>query len=102
MKIMGSVVCRCAANKSAWMTAEMFSVKLNEFDKRITKQSKKVVLIKDNCTSHNDPPILKSVKIVFIPPETTEKLQLLDPGITKNFKMMYWKEIVRKILNIGL
>lgn len=38
------------------------------------------------------------MKLEFLPPNTTSKLQPLDMGIIKNFKTFYRKEVIRKIL----
>lgn len=50
----------------------------------------------DNCTPHTDLPSLKNVKIHFLPANTTSKLQPLDQGIIKNFKVHYRREVVQR------
>jgi len=40
------------ANKNAWMTAEIFTSWLKEWDKKLGKQSRKILLIVDNSRSH--------------------------------------------------
>ncbi|XP_008180511.1 tigger transposable element-derived protein 6-like [Acyrthosiphon pisum] len=53
----------------------------------------------DNCTAHNNnPPTLSNVRIEFLPTNITSKLQPLDQGIIKNFKVLYRKEIVSEFL----
>jgi len=62
------------------------------------KANRKILMFVDNCTAHNNIPNLENIKIHFLPPNTTSNLQPLDQGIIKNFKTMYRKEIVRKVL----
>lgn len=86
------------ANKKAWMTAEIFKGWLIKVDKKMIKEKRKILLFIDNCTAHNIIPRLKAVKVKFLPPNTTSKLQPLDQGIIKNFKSAYRKEVVRKLI----
>lgn len=91
------------SNKKAWMTTEIMSSWLKNFDKKMKKQGRKVLLFLDNATSH--PKIeLENVRIVFLPPNTTSHCQPLDQGIIQNFKIKYRKFLIRRLLtftNIG-
>lgn len=56
------------ANSKAWMINKIFSEFLNDFDKSVGKQKRKVVLSIDNCSVH--PPNISSLEIwkfIFIP-----------------------------------
>jgi len=81
------------------MTAELFTNWLIQLDKRMKNKKQKIILFVDNCTAHSNIPSLRSIKVQFLPPNTTSKLQPLDQGIIKNFKILYRKEIVRSILS---
>lgn len=80
------------------MTTDLFIAELNKFDADMNKQKRKVVLVIDNCSAHVNLPSFKSIKIEFLPPNTTSKLQPLDQGIIKNFKSFFRKEVVRQFL----
>ncbi|XP_057335435.1 tigger transposable element-derived protein 6-like [Microplitis mediator] len=86
------------ANTKAWMTSEIFKEWLLKIDKKMIKDKRNILLFIDNCTAHNVIPPLKAIKVKFLPPNTTSKLQPLDQGIIKNFKSYYRKEVVRKLI----
>lgn len=88
------------ANKKAWMNAALFAEWLIKIDNQMKKAKRKILLFIDNCTAHNIiPASLHCVKVQFLPPNTTSKLQHLDQGIIKNFKTLYRKEVVRQIVS---
>lgn len=87
------------ANKKAWMNAELFASWLTKLDKQMGREKRKIILFIDNCSAHNTIPPLKWVNVQFLPANTTSKLQPLDQGIIKNFKVLYRTEVVRKFLS---
>ena len=82
------------ANKKAWMTGEMFTSWLRKMDKDFLKQKRKVLFFVDNCTAHPDLSGLNAIKLIFLPPNTTSKLQPMDQGIIKNLKVHYRKNML--------
>ena len=58
------------------------------------------MLLIDNAPSHPESFIdcFSHVKIVFLPKNTTSKLQPLDAGIIKNFKVFYRKQLLQHVL----
>lgn len=87
------------SNKKAWMTTCIMSDWLIDLDKRMKKQSRKILLFMDNATSHPEDLKLKNVKLVSLPPNTTSVLQPLDLGIIRSFKVGYRKLLLRHILS---
>lgn len=85
------------SNKKAWMTADIMTTWLHEFDAKMKKQNRKVLLFLDNATSHSKI-ALDNVKLVFLPPNTTSHCQPLDQGIIQNFKMLYRSYFIKRLL----
>ena len=84
-------------NKKAWMTSEIFREWINILNNKMRIQKRKILLLIDNCAAH--PPVQASnVKLVFLPPNTTSRLQPCDAGIIRCFKAHYRKRLLRHIL----
>ena len=69
------------ANSKAWMTSEIFTAWIKKFDCSMHQQDRRVLLFVDNCRAHPHVTQLKATKLVFLPPNTTAKLQPCDQGI---------------------
>lgn len=97
---LGSTLClpvMYAANKKAWMTADLFQQWLDKINSKMNAEGRSILLFIDNCTAHPDV-VRSNVKLVFLPPNTTSKLQPCDAGIIRNMKMHYRKLLVRHVL----
>ena len=55
-------------------------------------------MLVDNCHTHPVVNGLTSIKVVFLPPNTTAKLQSMDQGIIKNLKVNYRKILVLRYI----
>ncbi|XP_054737962.1 tigger transposable element-derived protein 6-like [Anastrepha obliqua] len=66
----------------------------------MTKANRKVLLLVDNCIAHKNPTSLKSIKLQFLPPNATSKLQPLDPEIIKksNINVLQGTKMAHKAL----
>ncbi|CAC5376698.1 Cell division cycle protein 23 homolog [Mytilus coruscus] len=91
-----SLPSECVANKKAWMTSEFFINWLHQVDKQMTKRKRHIVMIVDNCPAHPHVPGLKSIKLVFLPPNTTSVTQPMDQGVIRNLKLHYRKLVIKK------
>lgn len=83
-------------NKKAWMNGGLFSEWLHSVDRVIGKTpGRNILLLMDNCSAHGSEhtlPALQNVKVSFLPPNTTSRLQPLDAGIIAALKMRYRKK----------
>lgn len=93
-----SLPCIYKANKKSWMTQGFFNEWLINFDKDMQKQKRKILLLIDNCTAHNEPPILNHIRVEYFPPNCTAILQPLDQGIIRAVKSRYKTMLLKRIL----
>ena len=86
------------ANKKAWMTSALFESWLDKINNKMKAEGRSILMFVDNCTAHPD--VLRSnIKLVFLPPNTTSKLQPCDAGIIQNVKLHYRKRLLHHIIN---
>lgn len=85
------------SNKNSWMTADIFQDFLKKFDKKMRLEKRNVILFVDHCTAHVKIN-LKNVRLEFLPPNCTSKLQPLDLGVIHAFKVNYRKQLVQRAL----
>ena len=76
-----SLPCQYKPEKESWMDSEMFSDSVRRLDAKFD-----VALIIDNCPAHPNVDNLKAIELVFLPPNTTSKTQLMDQGIIRALK----------------
>ena len=82
------------------MTSAVFETVLSKLNKKLVFRNRKVILFFDNATCHPESMDDKfsNIKIVFLPKNTTSRLQPLDAGIIRNFKVEYRKSLVKYVL----
>lgn len=75
------------------MTSSIFRDWLERFQSYVqTKPGRNVILLIDNCSAHGNQeslPVLPNVKIIFLPPNCTSKVQPCDAGIIAALKLRY-------------
>lgn len=86
------------ANRKAWMTSDLFEEEIRKWDKELSVQKRKILLLIDNCTSHSDIKNLEWIKIVFLPPNATSIVQPMDQGVIRSLKCHYRKQLILRIL----
>ena len=87
------------ANHKAWMVSDLFTKWLTKLDKQYQRAGRKVAMVIDNCPAHpNVQTSLEAMKLIFLPHNTTSKLQPCDEGIIQNLKMQYRKYLLIKLI----
>ena len=90
-----SLPCRYRAQPESWMSSFLFDEWVKELDRKFEKKHRKIVLIVDNCTAHPIIDGLKSIELVFLPPNTTSKTQAMDQGVIRSLKAKYCRNIIK-------
>jgi hypothetical protein len=62
-------------------------------------QKRRILLLLDNCSAHVVVDDLQNVKLIFLPPNTTSKIQPLDQGIINSFKLNYRKLLLEHLID---
>ena len=86
------------ANKKARITSEIFNQWLSEWNSRLQRQSRRILLLIDNCPAHKLIGNYTNIDIHFLPANTTSVLQPMDQGIIKNFKFYYRRCLVNRYI----
>lgn len=87
-------------NKKAWMTASVFQGYLSNLDSKMRREKRKVLLLVDNAPSHiYDPKTLTNVRVEFLPPNMTSRIQPNDGGIIKAFKAHYKRLFCKRAID---
>lgn len=92
------------ANTKAWMTRDIFSEWLTDFNNDVKRQGRKICLFIDNCTAHHVEGLeLSNIELQFLPANCTSLIQPLDKGIINSVKCSYRRRLIQKLLlNIRL
>ena len=81
------------------MTSGTFETVLSKLNRKLVFENRKVILFLNNATCHPESMDDKfsKIKIVFLPKNTTSRLQPLDAGIIQSFKVKYRKSLVKYV-----
>ncbi|XP_054630194.1 tigger transposable element-derived protein 4-like isoform X2 [Dunckerocampus dactyliophorus] len=86
------------ANKKAWMTSNLFEMFMRNLNKKMQRQSRKIVMLLDDAPCH--PHLqLSNIKLVFVPLNTTSITQPMDQGIIQAAKLKFRKRQLRSIVH---
>ena len=83
-------------NQNAWMTKVIFQYFLRRFDRSMVAKKRKVLLLLDNFAGHMVEYKPVNVELLFLPPNTTSRLQPLDGGIIRAFKAHFKRRQFQK------
>ena len=93
-----SFPCRYRSQRKSWMTSDLFKGWVQEIDRQLYRQERKIALIIDNCPAHPQVENLKSVESIFLPPNTTCATQPMDQGVIRCLKAKYRSQVVQRMI----
>src|SRR5215469_1845088 len=82
------------SNANSWITSVIFNNWLVKWDLELKQ---KIVLLVDNCTAHTNNSLLKNIKVIFLPANTTSLIQPCDKGNIRAFKAHYCREMRARV-----
>ncbi|KAG0435058.1 Tigger transposable element-derived protein 6 [Dictyocoela muelleri] len=77
--------CKYLNNNTAWMTSADLNRYIFLLNGRFRVRNRKILLILYNCLSHKITCELTHIELLFLPKNSTSKLQPLDAGIIRSF-----------------
>jgi hypothetical protein len=86
------------SNKRAWMTSVLWKEWLERLNSKMKNQKRHILMFVDNCSAHPNVS-LTNIKLMFLPPNTTSRLQPCDDGIIAAIKANYRKRLLRHVLS---
>ena len=86
------------SNSKAWMNTDIMTTTITKLNAKMKREGRKIILLMDNVSSHSRHLLFSNVKVVFLPVNTTSRLQPLDAGIIKNFKVHYRRQLLKHVL----
>jgi hypothetical protein len=88
---------------SKWVN--LFEAWLLEFNEKMKKENRHVLLLIDSAGGHNISLELRNkltnVEVFYLPANTTSVLQPLDQGIIRTFKLYYRKLLVEYLMDLN-
>lgn len=86
-------------SKKAWMTADIFRKFILKWDQELINKNRKILLLLDNCSAHPEISGLKNIRMEFLPPNSTSRLQPMDQGVIRSLKCHYRKQLILILLD---
>nr|XP_050032048.1 tigger transposable element-derived protein 6-like [Dermacentor andersoni] len=80
------------------MTAQLFEKHSRQLDWRFATQQRNVLVVLNNASAHVNLDDMASIKLLFLPPNTTVLAQPLNEGIIHSVKQIYWKNLLHRMV----
>ncbi|KAJ0173757.1 hypothetical protein K1T71_010906 [Dendrolimus kikuchii] len=84
------------ANKSAWMTSQLFEEEVRKWD--VELKVRKILLLVGNSPAHPFISNLQNIDLAFLPPNTTSLLQPIDQSVIKSLKGHYRRKLLMELV----
>ncbi|RLN93754.1 hypothetical protein BBJ28_00018611 [Nothophytophthora sp. Chile5] len=91
--------CYCS-NSTAWMTADVFCVWLQAWNRELVAANRRVLLLLDKFRGHTtDLTGISNIQLTFFSPLVTERMQPCSVGLSDAFHALYRRSIVKRATN---
>ena len=93
--------CQYFNQPKAWMNSDILMEILSKLIRRLSREHRSIIPYMDNAPCHPEDLDVKfeKIKIVFLPKNTTSRLQPLDLGIIQAFKLEYYKRPLTHVVS---
>jgi hypothetical protein len=85
------------SNTKAWMSMNIYEQFMERWNRKLYYQKRHILLFLDNASGHSSA-TYSNIRVEFLPPNTTAKLQPMDQGIIASLKRRYRKVIAEEYL----
>ncbi|NXX80753.1 TIGD4 protein, partial [Urocolius indicus] len=86
------------ATDMAWMTSEVFEQWMHKLDDRFQAQQRQVLIFVDILPAHTEVKSLKSVKLMFCPPDSFSCIAVKQ-GLTRSLKVKYRHCLIKRFVD---
>ncbi|NXS09984.1 TIGD4 protein, partial [Neodrepanis coruscans] len=86
------------ANDRAWMTPEVFGRWMHKLDEKFQAQQRRVVILVDSLPAHTEVQNLKSVKLMFFPPDSSSYVAMKQ-GVIRSLKVKYRHRLIKRFVD---
>ena len=84
--------------KKKWMNGLLLEEWAWELNRKFSSEERSVALVIDDCLAHPNIENLKSIKLFFLPPNTTSTIQPMDQSVIRSLKAKYLKNMVQNTI----
>jgi hypothetical protein len=87
------------SNVKAWMTTALYQEWILDWDRKLQRQQRHVLLLQDNFSGHVPPEGLTNIRVENFSPNLTTHVQPADAGIIRCFKAHYRSAFIDRALD---
>lgn len=86
-------------NDSALMTPVLFEGWLRQLNRQYRASNRTVSIILENCPAHSSSEDLSNVDLVFLPADTSSRLQPVERGVIHTLKSLYRRSLLERLVD---
>lgn len=88
------------SNAKAWMITTLYQEWLLDWDRKLSREGRKILLLQDNFSGHVVPDNLTSICVKNFKPNLTVHVQPNDQGIIHCFKAHYRAKFIHRAIDL--